>query len=452
MQSVIEDQIKDVGLGAGDAILVAVSGGIDSVVLLHLLCEQAEKTGLRLYVAHLDHQIRSQGKDDAEFVRRCCAQLGLDCFISSRNVPELAADQGLSLEMAGREARREFLLRTAAEVGARLIALAHHRDDQVETFIFRLLRGSGAAGLASMPSLQGCWWRPLLGCSRKQIEDYALGHRLAWVEDASNTDLQFLRNRVRHRIVPELREINPGFEQRVVELCRQFGEDEVYWQQQVAAALPGLMIPSDDGMRLDRPGLLSLPAALRVRVLRAVLMQLRGDLQRIEAVHLRALDALLAGSHSQSQLDLPGCWAARRYEQLWLRRETPSILPAYELDLPVPGRLDLPCGRVIRAQLLAEPLGETATTAEFDLQQIDENLRIRSWHAGDSFSPQGMVGRKKLKRLFGDQKIELEERSRVPLLVAGDEILWVAGIRRSGLATLPSGSRQILRLELLDDA
>lgn len=452
MQAVLEHQIEKVGLGAGDELLVAVSGGIDSVVLLHLLCEQAKQSGLRLHVAHLDHQIRSQSADDADFVRRYCSQLGLGCFVASCSVPNLANEKGLSLEMAGREARQEFLLRTADKVGARLVALAHHRDDQMETFLLRLLRGSGIAGLAAMSSLQGRWWRPLLGCSREQIEGYAVEHRLAWVEDDSNRDVMFLRNRVRHRLVPELRQMNPRFDQRLVELCRQFAEDEDYWRQQVAVVLPDLIVSTEDGLRLDRQGLCALPAALRVRVLRAALLRLRGELRRIDAVHLRALEALLVGGRSQGQLDLPGCWAARRYNQLWLRHDPPVVLASYELELPVPGRLKLPCGRTLRSRLVARPLGESTAAAEFDLKAIDGVLRVRNWRAGDCFAPLGLQGSKKLKRLYGDRKVELEERTRVPLLVADEEILWVAGIRRSSHAVVSSNTQQILHLELLEDA
>lgn len=448
----IESQIKEAGCVAGENLLVAVSGGVDSVVLLHLLSRQVEKTGLRLHVAHLDHRIREQSAADAEFVRRYCSQLGLDCVVASCNVPKIADEKGLSLEMAGREARREFLLQTADEVGARLIALAHHQNDQVETFLLRLLRGSGVAGLAAMRPLQDRWWRPLLGCRRGQIEDYAAEHRLDWVEDASNSDLTFLRNRVRHRVVPELQQVNPAFEQRVAELCRQFADDEDYWQQRVAEVLPGLVVSTADGLRLDRQGMLALPHALRARVLRAALLRLRGDLLRIDAVHLRSLDTLLGGDRSQAQLDLPGCWAARRYEQLWLRHEAPVVLPAYEFELAVPGQLSLPDGRILRSRLLTAPLGEGETAAEFDFQKLERSLRVRSWRAGDSFVPRGMFGRKKLKRLFGDRKIELEERARVPVLVAGEEILWVAGVRRSGLATVSSDTQRILRLELHDDA
>lgn len=449
MQHQLERQIHAAHFAAGAGLLVAVSGGVDSVVLLHMLCSAASRFDLRLQVAHLDHQIRPESSHDADFVRQLCAEWQIPCFVESCDVPALATTGKLSLEMAGRQARREFLLRKGGEVEAVAIVLAHHRDDQVETFFQRLLRGSGTSGLAAMQARCGLWWRPLLDCRRAEIMAYAEGHQIAWVEDASNKDPIYLRNRLRHHVLPQLREINPQLDERLSELCRQLRADEDYWQRQVAEVLPGLVISSDDGLRLDRQLLLALPEALRGRVLREALRQVRGDLRRLEAVHLRAVTDMLLGERSQAQLDLPGCWVARRYGSLWLRKEAAVALPSYSLSLSVPGELQLPCGRTLRALWRDEVGDESLRVAEFDHAELCGPLRIRSWQAGDRFVPQGMAGSKKLKRYFGDQKIELEERSQVPLLVSGATILWLAGMRRSCHAPAAANSRKILHLELL---
>lgn len=452
MKAVLEKSILAAGLRRGEKLLVAVSGGIDSVVLLHLLVDVVRDFGLSLHVAHLDHQIRPQGADDAEFVRQLCVELQVPCVVESYDVPALARAAKLSLEMAGRQARREFLLRTADAVGARLIALAHHRDDQVETFMLRLLRGSGVAGLAAMAPLRGRWWRPLLDCSRAQIAQYAEMKILHWVEDQSNADPVFLRNRLRHQLLPSLRSINPQIDGRIAELGRQLQVDEDYWTLQVEALFPELIVSAADGLRLRREKLLALHGALRVRVLREALRRVRGDLQRLEAVHLQAIDELLRSGRSQAQLDLPGCWVARRYESLWLRGCAPESAPNYDFELPVPGAVCLPCGRVLRAQLMSESTGESAEVVEFALAKVGAGLRVRSWRPGDRFAPAGVAGTKKLKRLFGDEKLESEERSRVPVLVAGGQVLWVVGVRRSCHAPVADGTAEILRVELLKEA
>ncbi|WP_072906544.1 tRNA lysidine(34) synthetase TilS [Malonomonas rubra] len=437
-------------MGSADHLLVAVSGGIDSVVLLRLLSVASNQFGFRLSVAHFDHQIRPESRAEAEFVEQLCERMRLSFFFGSGDVPAFAKEEKISLEMAARQLRRVFLLRTAKRLDARLIALAHHRDDQVETFFLRLLRGSGSAGLAAMKTLNSCWWRPLLGCSREQILDFARKENLNWVEDGSNADTSILRNRVRHEVLPQLRELNPQLDERLSVLSAQFQADEDFWQQHVAKTITALIVDHSDGLRLDRQKLLGLHAALRVRVVREALRQVRGDLQRIEAVHLQSILSLLTAHRSQSQLDIPDCWVARRYQFLWLRKKAPEKVAAYAFELPVPGRVDLPDGRFLRAVFTEKKAGESAFSVEFDAVRVKFPLLVRNWQFGDVFHPQGMPGKKKLKRLFSDEKIELEERDRVPLIVSGEEILWVAGMRRSQQAPVSADSAQILRLELLE--
>ena len=449
MHQTLMQQIRRARLLGEDTLLVGVSGGVDSVLLLHLLYELRAEHGLRLQVAHLNHQIRPESSADADFVRELCVDLDLPCTVACCDVPQLAAAQKVSIEMAARQARRDFLQQVAAEIGASVIALAHHRDDQVETFFQRLVRGSGTSGLAAMRSLQGPWWRPLLDCSRQQILACAVERGLAWVEDASNADPAYLRNRLRHNLLPQLRELNPQLDSRWYELCRQLQDEDDYWADQVAAVFPGLVVACVDGLRLRREGLLGLPRALCVRVLRESLRQVRGDLQRLEAVHLNSIDVLLRAERSQAQLDLPGCWVARRYEELWFRRVPPVSLVDYKLELPVPGELQLPCGRVVSARLQDEQQGESPRVAEFCAAALEWPLIIRNWRAGDSFTPEGMSGTKRLKCFFGDEKIELEERSRIPLLVSGGTILWLLGQRRSGHAVAGQKVGQVLRLELI---
>nr|MDA3901901.1 tRNA lysidine(34) synthetase TilS [Desulfuromusa sp.] len=429
-------------------LLVAVSGGVDSVVLLHLLCSVAESLNLSLKVAHLDHQIRPESGADADFVRELCREWRLPCHIESCNALALAKQERVSLEMAGRQARRDFFQRIAGQIDAEQVVLAHHRDDQVETFLLRLLRGSGLSGLAAMRVQQGIWWRPLLSCSREQILDYARQHKLSWVEDKSNRDPIFLRNRFRTQIIPQLLEINPNFDSQIAGLTRQLQLEDDYWQEQVAQNFEKLIVSHDDGLRLNRTALLTLHQALRVRLLREALRLVRGDLQKIEAVHLHAIEGVLTGQRSQAQLDLPGCWVARRYETLWLRSNAPKVAEPFDLSLPIPGELELPDGRVLRVTLQDEQEGESLNVAEFSFAKLLQPLRVRSWQAGDRFEPFGMVGRKRLKHYFADNRVELEDRLKTPLLVSGETILWVAGMRRSRHALAVHDCGEILRVEL----
>jgi tRNA(Ile)-lysidine synthase len=429
-------------------ILVAVSGGVDSVVLLHVLCQLRERHNLELYVAHLDHRIRVESDTDAQFVLRLCEDWQVFCRVERMDVPGMAKAQGESLEMAGRHARRAMFAELSQLYDCGLVALAHHQDDQIETFLLRLVRGSGQAGLVGMRKRSGLWWRPLLGVSRQQIVAYAAACQLEWVEDCSNSDPVYLRNRVRHQILPLLRDMNPAFNQRTATLIEQFREDDDYWAQQVDERFADCLISADDGFRLARSGLLQLHPALRVRVIREALQRVRGSLSGIESNHLYAVVQILSGERSQAQLDLPGCWVARRYETLWFRLLAPEALPDYNELLPVPGRLTLPNGNILSSSWQPHVCGETAACIELDGQKLKQPLRVRSWQAGDRFVPQGMTGRKKIKSYLGDAKVELEERRQLLVLVAGDEIVWLIGHRRSALAVVSATSQNILRVEV----
>ncbi|MBD1399782.1 tRNA lysidine(34) synthetase TilS [Pelovirga terrestris] len=432
-----------------DSIVVAVSGGVDSVVLLHLLQRVAARCGLILRAVHLNHCMRPEADDDARFVEALCQQLNIPCHSESCNVAKLAQQGKISLEMAGRLARRRLLEQVAAETGAQLIALGHHRDDQLETLLLRLTRGTGISGLSGMAELDLPWWRPLLFCSRRQLLDYARRQSLSWREDASNLDPLFVRNRIRHQIVPRLKDINPQFAERMVVLSRQVAVEEDFWRYQIETHFPSIRVACDDGLRLQRSPLLGFHPALRLRLLRAALFEVRGHLHGIEAVHLQAIDDLLTGARSQAQLDLPGCWVARRYEHLWVRTAAPAMPPRYDVALQIPGEILLPDGRKLVATVVEQVEIETRHRVYVDQAVLDRPLTVRTWRPGDCFVPLGMTGHKRLKQLFSDLKIEKEERLRTPLVVAGETLLWVAGLQRSGFGVVTPLSVRPVRLELL---
>lgn len=428
-------------------VLVAVSGGVDSVALLHLLMRLFRDSKIAVEAAHLDHGIRPTSREDASFVADLCQRWECCLHTSACDVPQLAADSGVSLEMAGRQARRDFLARLADQTGADPVALAHHRNDQVETFLMRLARGSGLSGLAAMRSHTGRWWRPLLTVSRAEILAYARQHQLNWVEDASNRDLSFLRNRIRHQLIPQLEGLNPCSLDNISTTIAQVQREEDYWQQLVSRVFHTVGQQQDGELWLSRTALLDQHPALRLRFYREALRRCRGHLQGIAEVHLQAIEGLLSGATVQAQLDLPAAWVARRYERLWFRTDPPAVPEPFDLDLPVPGRLTLPDGGSLVVSLQARPQGESFQVAEFSSDLLGESLRVRTWLPGDRLAPAGMAGRKRLKELFAELRLSHEERAQVPLLVAGDRVLWVVGLRRSRLALATASDTGVLRLE-----
>ncbi len=434
------------------SVVVAVSGGVDSIVLLHLLHKiGASRSSLRplnLQAVHLNHQIRHEAQADAHFVESLCRRLEMPCHIASCDVPALAKKEKISLEMAGRKARRYLLQQVADKQGAGMIALGHHRDDQLETFLLRLTRGCGLSGLAGMTVRDGIWWRPLLNCSRRQLVDYAQRHKLVWCEDASNQDPAFLRNAIRMKVVPLLEEINPRLSDRVLDLSRQIASEENYWQLQLEEKFPLMIVSQQDGLRLSRTKLLACHPALRVRLLREGVRRVRGHLEGIDAIHLHSLNSLLGNARSQAQLDLPDCWVARRYDCLWLRSDSPGQPAQFCLPVRIPGETALPDGRKLLVTLVERPDAETRESVFFDLEASGTEMYLRNWQPGDYFAPLGMSGHKRLKRLFSDLQIEKEERCCVPLLFSGEKLLWVVGIRRSRHAVAGPNSGTTARFDV----
>lgn len=449
MEKEFREIVQQAELAEGSVLLLAVSGGVDSVVLLDLMSRAVAGFGLKLQVLHLDHQLRSESSGDAAFVYKLCAKLDIPCHTETVDVARLAKESRMSLETAGRVARREALLRWAEDHCCARIVLAHHQDDQAETFLQRLMRGSGISGLQGMSSLSGLWWRPLLGFSRKKILAHAEQRKLTWVEDSSNSDIGFLRNRIRHQLLPKLREYNPQITQRLTSLIRQFQLEEDFWQRHMASVWPKLLLSSNDGLRLDRQTFLECHPALQMRLLREGLRRLRGDLQSIETVHLEALHGLFLKGRSQAELDLPDCWAARRYAQLWLRK-TPPQIEKFNLQLQVGEPLTLPDGRVLLAELRPQVDAVGSDLVAFDATGLEFPLRVRSLQPGDRFRPSGMQGQRKLKDFLIDLKLEKEHRLSLPLMLNRDEILWLVGLRRSVLAPVTADGRETLVVRLLE--
>jgi len=434
---------------AGGRILVAVSGGADSVALLCLLQALADRCSWTLEVAHLDHALRKESAGDADFVVKLAGSFGLPVHLERVDVKAYAEAHGLGLEEAGRELRRDFLLRVASLRGCARIALGHHQDDQAETFLLRLLRGSGPSGLAAMRPLAGPFVRPLLTFRREELVAYLAERQLPWREDHSNRDPSFLRNRVRHDLLPLLQDYNPRVTERLTDLCDILRSEEEFWQQQAAAALAACRLEGADGCRISRPGLLALHPALAARVVRLALEQVRGDLRRLTMAHISAILDLARSPVPQSELCLPQAWVGRRYDSLWLRRAAPPAAAPVRIELPGPGAYPLPDGRRLLVELDARGAGDSRDCVEFNAAAVTFPLIVRPWLPGDRFRPAGMSGSKKLQDLYVDAKLTREERAAQLLVVAGEDVLWLIGRRRSAMAWPQGPDEAVLRLTVV---
>jgi len=431
----------------GDRVLVAVSGGPDSLCLLHVLWAGRAARGLgAVEAAHLDHGLRGdESAAEAAWVSAWCRERGIPCHLGLADVKSLAAERKVSKQEAARAARYAFLEATAAQVGATKIATGHTRDDQVETVLMNILRGTGLDGLRGIPARRGSFVRPLLDVSRAEIEDYCLAHGLEPRRDPSNLSPDvYTRNRVRLDLLPQLaREYNPAVVDALLRLSEIAGRDLDYLQTQAEAALAAVTISADQRRHvLDHSALRRLHPALLRRVLRTAIAKLRGTAAGIAHHHIEVLAEVIERYRLGTfglMIPAPFCTAEinpAMLSTITLTLEGPPLPPheIFVLPLQVPGEIVLP---ELRWRIEASMTdSDFAVGAEFANQRVVldadtlefGSLIVRTWHGGDKIAPLGMNGHhKKVGDIFTDAKVPREERRRTPLIADARGIIWVVG-------------------------
>lgn len=458
-------------LEPGDRILVAVSGGPDSVALFALLAELAPAWALELAVCHVHHGLRGREADeDADFVATLCRTLEVPIRIErlARAGPARRGARRSWQEWA-REARYAALVRVADELGMRKIALGHTADDQAETVLLWMLRGAGLAGLAGIPLTRaGRVIRPLLGFRRRELVQYLEGRGLTSRTDSSNAKTVYLRNRIRQEVLPVLQALNPAI---VETLCRQadlLREDEQWMSERAADCLARLVKEEDGRISLRSEDFRLLPCAIQRRAIRGLLRRLSPTgrwptFRTVSAVH-----RLITRARSGSSLVLSGLHVVREYDTIVFvrgdhrdersREEAGRFAVGPDgLRLAVPAALTWPLtNQTIRVRWSgprpAEGQGRPPHTAAFDADRFTPDLRLRSWRPGDAFQPVGMKGhRKKLQDYFSDLKVPRAERHRVPLLVAPEGILWIVGYRQDRRFCATPGTKRVLIADVRPD-
>jgi tRNA(Ile)-lysidine synthase len=423
----------------GDQILVGISGGIDSVVLLDLL----NKAGYTFAIAHCNFRLRGEESDaDEVFVQKLARKYNKTLFKTSFDTLEYAIRKGISVEMAARELRYEWFENVRSENNYEWICVAHHRDDQLETFFLNLTRGTGLTGLTGMSPLSNKIARPLLFASRKEIEQYCRENLLEYREDKSNDNTEYHRNKIRHKVLPLMEELNPSFRSVLSKTMENLQDSKKIEAREIENAWERIAEEQENDFYLSIEGLKELdplPAYLF-----HFLKNFHFNGEVVNEI-VRSLD-----NGPGKKFFSPTHWAVKDREYLIVGEKGPDDTSVYyldetssELNFPVRMRIS-----IVEKKYKFE-IPDSPRVCCVDLSKIQFPMAIRHWKKGDSFRPLGMEGEKKLSDFFIDLKMSLPEKESAWILANGEEIVWVIGRRIDDRYKITSKTKNIFRMELL---
>jgi tRNA(Ile)-lysidine synthase len=444
-------------LSEKEKILVGLSGGPDSVCLLYVLNNLKEKFMPDLHAMYIDHTMRpEETPEEIEFCKLLCKRLDISFLTKSIDVKAYAKEQGLNRQEAARKLRYRILEETAYEINAHKIALGHTADDQAETVLMRLFRGSGPTGLSGIPPVRRNIIRPLIEIEREEIERILDERKIDFIVDSSNLKKNYLRNKIRLSLIPMLRELNPNIIETLSRTAEIFGEEERYFEIIVAKTLMKLISrKTDTRIELFLAPFGIMNKVIMRRVLRKA-MDETGSLRGINFIHIEDIIELIKNGNPGDRLYLPkGIRIIKEYSTLILTSEPAVKLNTYTLTIP--GETILKEGGILiktsivdsqESEVRSQNSGLWSTLAIFDADRLTLPVIVRPRKNGDFFYPFGFGRRKKLQDFFVDEKVPRDERERIPLIVSGDDIVWVVGYRGDERFKVTEETKKILRLEV----
>lgn len=464
----VEQTIRDHRMfQTGDAVLIGVSGGADSIALLDLISDFAPAFSLKLGIAHLNHSLRKAESDhDADFVAALGHSHHIAAYIDKVNVEAYKNQKKLSLEEAARHLRYDFFLKIARQNGFNKIALGHHADDNAELVLMFLLRGAGSLGISGIPPVRKIAGRairivrPLIKMTKPEIISFVNYKKLAYVTDRSNIDLQHLRNRIRLQLMPLLKDAyNPQIVAILNRLASIISAEEKWMTDITNTLFHHVALPSPPQcVSLSISKIKALDAAPQRRIVRRALQNVKGDLRRVSFKHIQTVLKLIEGKIRFKSLDFPDGIQIRckADEIVFLKAESaPAKKITFEYPVPKPQSVLIKeiGQRIIFSLIDRDQVTDFRRAGQgvdfFDMSSLVFPLTIRNFRPGDHFKPLGMTGTQKLKKFFINQKVPRCERNKCPLLLSREKIIWVAGHRIAESVKVSPTTRSVLKAELL---
>lgn len=442
-------------LQKGDKIVVGISGGADSICLVHILLALKDELEIEIYGVHINHGIRKEtAKRDEEYVREFCEKYRIPFFCFERDIPKIAREEKLSEEEAGRKIRYECFREVLEKVGGNKIAVAHHQNDQAETLLLHLCRGSGIQGLAGIRPKRDNIIRPLLFVTRGEIEQYLAENQIFYQEDETNQDIIYARNKVRHEILPKLEMINPRTVEHMARACEMMQETVDFLQKVVQSEFNRLVEKEEDRRSVLIEVLREADLFLQKQFIKNMIEEVAKAKKDISSTHIMSVLSLMEKEVGK-KMKLPyQLEAIREYEKIVIQKkrnekvfqkEVEYILKEGEQSFPEFGFQIL----TEKREYFGEEISKKTYTKYFDYAKIKSNVVLRHRKAGDYLIMNTKGEKKSLKRLFIDEKIPRQDRDNILLLADGSHIIWIVGERISEYYKVTDTTRDILVIQAI---
>ncbi|TLX78434.1 tRNA lysidine(34) synthetase TilS [Labilibacter sediminis] len=428
------------GVDKQQKVLVALSGGADSIALLHLLLHE----GIQVCAAHCNFTLRGEESDaDEDFVTTECRKLGVELYVKRFDTTEYAKDKGISIEMAARDLRYSWFQELMISANADFLATGHHKDDSVETFFLNLLRGTGIKGLTGIKPRTDKLIRPMLGISRKEIELYCRENGIAFRVDASNMDSIYTRNKIRNEIIPLFKEINPSFNQTMEENIQRLAQVNQYFENSVSSIKEELIVEQDNKV------LISLSHVTRFTDPELVLFEVLHPYGFNAAVVKEIVECISQGVSGKQFFSKDYRIIKDRFNLILLPIESKEEDGPFYINLD-DDNLQKPVSISLLKDINAEnyKIEKDSAVAQFDADLLSYPLTLRRWKQGDVFRPLGMKHFKKLSDFFIDIKLSIADKENAWLLLSGDDVIWVVGYRTDDRYKITSKTKKVAKFTL----